>query len=747
MANIKWSAFTSGGDLQVGDQVVGLRAGDNRRFTFPSIGIKDASGNYLIGWGSTASAVNYIEFINSATDTSPIIIPTGTDTNIGLLLESKGNGNITLTPGTGGTVITSSALILNTSSPTTSLQAASKGYVDSVIPSFPVSLANGGTNASLTASNGGIFYSTSTAAAILSGTATATQMLQSGVSSAPAWSTTTWPATSTINQLLYSSATNTISGLSTANNGVLTTSNTGVPSILVGSGVTGNMLHSNSAAAPSWSTATYADTYSVNNILYASGANTVTGLSTANNGVLITGAGGIPSISSTLPSAVQSNITSLGTITSGVWNGTVISGQYGGTGVNNGASTITLGGSLTTLGAFASTFTMTGATNVTFPTSGTLATVGATITSITGTANQVLANGTSGSPQTGVVTLTLPQDIAASSTPAFNQLKLTGSILNPSGNYLLALSDAGSSSQNFVAIFNNTSGLPAILAANGTVDANVALHIGSKGAGEILFGTDLSTNAIGFKTGTSQQHTTYWNFSNTANTRTVTWQDADGTLAYLSDIPGTTPSALTKTDDANVTLTLGGTPATSLLQAVSLTLGWTGQLAVSRGGTGISSFGTGVATALGQNVIGTGAIALANVSTTWTPTLTFVTPGNLSVSYATQQGYYSQIGNLVVCSFKLICTPTYTTASGNLKISGLPVASNVNMDFQAGSVYVSSSNAFPTGTTSLACATGNASSFMVIVASGTAGSSTTFTTTHAATAVQILIQGTISYLT
>ena len=48
-------------------------------------------------------------------------------------------------------------------------------------------------------------------------------------------------------------------------------------------------------------------------------------------------------------------------------------------------------------------------------------------------------------------------------------------------------------------------------------------------------------------------------------------------------------AALTKVDDTNVTLTLGGTPATSLLAATSLTLGWTGQLAVSRGGTGVAT--------------------------------------------------------------------------------------------------------------------------------------------------------------
>jgi hypothetical protein len=48
-------------------------------------------------------------------------------------------------------------------------------------------------------------------------------------------------------------------------------------------------------------------------------------------------------------------------------------------------------------------------------------------------------------------------------------------------------------------------------------------------------------------------------------------------------------AALTKTDDTNVTLTLGGSPTTALLAASSLTLGWTGQLAVSRGGTGVST--------------------------------------------------------------------------------------------------------------------------------------------------------------
>ena len=56
----------------------------------------------------------------------------------------------------------------------------------------------------------------------------------------------------------------------------------------------------------------------------------------------------------------------------------------------------------------------------------------------------------------------------------------------------------------------------------------------------------------------------------------------NGSIASWATIPLPTASALTKTDDTNVTLTLGGSPNTALLAATSLTLGWTGTLADSR---------------------------------------------------------------------------------------------------------------------------------------------------------------------
>jgi hypothetical protein len=47
-----------------------------------------------------------------------------------------------------------------------------------------------------------------------------------------------------------------------------------------------------------------------------------------------------------------------------------------------------------------------------------------------------------------------------------------------------------------------------------------------------------------------------------------------------------------------------------------------GTLAVANGGTGITSFGTGVATALGQNVSGSGSIVLGTSPTVNNPTVT-----------------------------------------------------------------------------------------------------------------------------
>lgn len=74
--------------------------------------------------------------------------------------------------------------------------------------------------------------------------------------------------------------------------------------------------------------------------------------------------------------------------------------------------------------------------------------------------------------------------------------------------------------------------------------------------------------------------------------KTFTFPDVSGTF-----ITNNNGSPLTKTDDTNITLALGGSPTTALVNATSLTLGWTGQLSVARGGTGSSTLlGAGIPT-------------------------------------------------------------------------------------------------------------------------------------------------------
>jgi hypothetical protein len=140
---------------------------------------------------------------------------------------------------------------------------------------------------------------------------------------------------------------------------------------------------------------------------------------------------------------------------------------------------------------------------------------------------------------------------------------------------------------------------------------------GTSGAGVVTIAATNNGTVTNFSAGDlSPLFTT--TEANTTTTPALTFALTNaGANTYFGNATGSTaaPSytsagSLTKTDDTNVTLTLGGNPTTSLLRSTSLTLGWTGQLAVSRGGTGAGSL-TGLLQGNGTSAV----TAITNSST------------------------------------------------------------------------------------------------------------------------------------
>jgi hypothetical protein len=90
---------------------------------------------------------------------------------------------------------------------------------------------------------------------ILSGTPTANQILLSGASSTPAWSTATYLPTLTANQLVYASSSNTMAQLTGANSAQLVSNSSGVP-VWSATLTNGQIIIGSTGATPSAATLT-----------------------------------------------------------------------------------------------------------------------------------------------------------------------------------------------------------------------------------------------------------------------------------------------------------------------------------------------------------------------------------------------------------------------------------------------------------------------------------------------------------
>ncbi len=153
----------------------------------------------------------------------------------------------------------------------------------------------------------------------------------------------------------------------------------------------------------------------------------------------------------------------------------------------------------------------------------------------------------------------------------------------------------------------------------------------------------------------------------------------------------------------------------------------------------------GAATATSIN-FGGSTLSTFTDNTTWTPTMTFATPGDLTVAYANQLGNYQRIGNIVVLHFVITFTPTYTTASGNMIINGLPfTAAATAGENYFGSAIPSSAITWPVGCTSCISSLTPSTKNINISCSGTATGSTSFSTTQITSTVARTFIGSMTY--
>lgn len=270
--------------------------------------------------------------------------------------------------------------------------------------------------------------------------------------------------------------------------------------------------------------------------------------------------------------------------------------------------------------------------------------------SAAGTTGQVLTSATAGTPTwttptTGTVTAVsvvsangLAGTSSGGATPALTLSTTVTGVIKGNGTAL----SAAAAATDYVAP-------SAYASANGLTMATSRLlgrTTASTGAAEeisVAGGLTLSGGTLTGAAGTV-----------TSVTATAPIVSSGGATPVIS----VTASALTKSDDTNVTLTLGGSPTTALLAAASITAGWTGTLSPARGGTGIANNAA-------MTVTGSGNFAYTRTLTAAT-NVTFPTSGTLygtatssitSAQLATSMSDETGTGVLVFGTSPTITTP------------------------------------------------------------------------------------------
>ncbi len=238
-------------------------------------------------------------------------------------------------------------------------------------------------------------------------------------------------------------------------------------------------------------------------------------------------------------------------------------------------------------------------------------------------------------------------------------------------------------------------------------------------------------------------------------------------LPVVSTLTIGTPYVITNLSSGVVTVQSSGTNTVQAMQANSTLLirsnaitgtdatVWTveGYYPAASGQTGSGSLVRATSPALVTPTLGVASATSINFGQdalnyydegNFTPTFTFATPGDLSVVYVDIEGRYTRIGNIVYIHFFMEFTPTFTTASGAVRLGGLPFTQTGNNSPMT-ILDISNDWTWPVARTMATANVNNSSTFAVFNGLGTNVDASPFVDTSLVTTVTAKIAFAGSY--
>lgn len=369
----------------------------------------------------------------------------------------------------------------------------------------------------------------------------------------------------------------------------------------------------------------------------------------------------------------------------GTWNGSIISPTYGGTGINNGSSTITIGGNVTFSGAYTTTFTVGGNTSLTLPASGTVAVTSDKLSVFAPTSSAELAGVISDETGSGYLvfgtspTFTTSIDGGASFTAFGSSTTLTIGGTSSAQTLSIGSASTGSSTYNFGTGTTSTGNTKTVnIGTGGAAGSTTDVNIGSASGGTVTVNNDLTVSGDLVVEGNTT----------TVNSTTITVDDKNielGSTASPSDA-GADGGGITLKGDTDKTLNwVNSTDSWTSSENVDIASGKTYKI------NAIDVLSSNELTLSGAKV-STVANAVSVTSASQTSVASFTASAYRSAKFLVQA---TQGTNYMVTELLLVHdgTDCYITEYGRIEKSAFSATFDANIDTGNVHLYITASGA------------------------------------------------------